>query len=321
MLDRRPLVPAHGTRPGVGQQVDQHVARAQLEQIEAGLADRVAPLLGGRHHQRLDGVDAERLDDGSERGLGHGRQSASTPDIALRPTSMTSHTRPAWNGSPAAKRAGTVNPSVFLPEPPDRRGADAVGAVGVRAHPHRARRVAGQLDRHLGEGGGVEHLHDAHAHRVERGAERRAGDVGGDVLGDGVGLQEGEERLLDREVAGVAGDVEIVAARREPGLELGGDEAAVVGRQRRVAHRGDVRRERDQLVEATRAAVGVARLTRQDLGHDLVGVAVDPALGELRGDELVQPRPERLDEARLVGRPGDVHVLAGAARGAARSPA
>ena len=42
-------------------------------------------------------------------------QSASTPAIALRPTSMTSHTRPAWNGSPAAKRAGTVNPSVFLP--------------------------------------------------------------------------------------------------------------------------------------------------------------------------------------------------------------
>jgi hypothetical protein len=35
-------------------------------------------------------------------------------------------------------------------------------------------------------------------------AERR-----GDVLGDRVGLQEREERLLDREVAGVAGPVDL----------------------------------------------------------------------------------------------------------------
>jgi hypothetical protein len=42
-------------------------------------------------------------------------QSASTPDIALMPTSIACHVRPAWNGSPAAKRRGTDSPSIFFP--------------------------------------------------------------------------------------------------------------------------------------------------------------------------------------------------------------
>jgi nucleotide-binding universal stress UspA family protein len=42
-------------------------------------------------------------------------QSASTPDMALMPTSIACQALPAWNGSPAAKRIGTENPSIFLP--------------------------------------------------------------------------------------------------------------------------------------------------------------------------------------------------------------
>jgi hypothetical protein len=42
-------------------------------------------------------------------------QRASTRDIVLMPTSMACHARPAWNGSPAAKRSGTDRPRVFLP--------------------------------------------------------------------------------------------------------------------------------------------------------------------------------------------------------------
>ena len=38
VLDRRPLVAAHRAGARVGQQVDQHVARVQLEEVEAGLA-------------------------------------------------------------------------------------------------------------------------------------------------------------------------------------------------------------------------------------------------------------------------------------------
>jgi hypothetical protein len=74
----------------------------------------------------------------------------------------------------------------------------------TRVSPACAVSVAGQLNRHLREGGLVEHLHDAHAHRVERLPELPAGDVGGDVVADRVGLEEGEESALDGEVARVA---------------------------------------------------------------------------------------------------------------------
>ena len=48
------------------------------------------------------------------------------------------------------------------------------------------------------------------------------GDLGGDVLGHGVGLQEGQEGLLDGEVAGVAGGVDVAGAGDLPGGQLGG---------------------------------------------------------------------------------------------------
>ena len=56
-------------------------------------------------------------------------QSASTPAIAFSPTSMACQTRPAWNGSPAAKRSGTVVPSVFFPSQFVERVSD--GQAGV----------------------------------------------------------------------------------------------------------------------------------------------------------------------------------------------
>jgi hypothetical protein len=164
----------------------------------------------------------------------------------------------------------------LLAKPPQRRDADLVGAVRVRPHPHQVRRVR-ELERHLGERRLVEHLHHTHADRVERRRERAAADLVGDVLGDRVGLEQREERLLDGEVARVARHIDVGVAgdltRRGVGLE----EAALVG--------GDVRRERDQVVVAARRAAGVADLARVDLGHDLAEVAVDAALGELALDD------------------------------------
>jgi hypothetical protein len=42
-------------------------------------------------------------------------QSASTADMPLSPTSIICQPSPAWKGSPAWKRIGTVAPSIFLP--------------------------------------------------------------------------------------------------------------------------------------------------------------------------------------------------------------
>ena len=103
-------------------------------------------------------------------------------------------------------------------------------------------------------------------------AKLGAAQLGIDVVGDRVGLQKGEERLLDREVTGVAGDVDVVAAGRQAGGRVGPHEAALVGFQRRVADRGDIGREGDQVVEAAAAAVGVANLLGADLGRDLLDV-------------------------------------------------
>ena len=65
-------------------------------------------------------------------------------------------------------------------------------------------------------------------------------------------------------------------------VDVGLDEAALVGGQRVVADGRDVGREGDQVVECAHVAVGVAGLARGDLGDDLAGVSVDRALGELR---------------------------------------
>ena len=63
VLDRSPLVARHRTGARVGEEVDQHLVRGQLEEVEVDRRHGRAPLLLGRQPQRLHGVDPERLDD------------------------------------------------------------------------------------------------------------------------------------------------------------------------------------------------------------------------------------------------------------------
>jgi hypothetical protein len=74
--------------------------------------------------------------------------------------------------------------------------------------------------------------------------------------------------------------------------------------------RGDVGRERHQLVETPGRSVGVQHRLRPHLDHHLVGVPVNATHRELTGHDLVQTRTEGVDEARLDGRPGDRHPVA-----------
>ncbi len=57
------------------------------------------------------------------------------------------------------------------------------------------------------------------------------------MVGDRVGLKESEKRLLDREVAGVTRGIDAVVTRDQPCLQVGLDEAALVGWQALVADR------------------------------------------------------------------------------------
>ena len=63
-----PLVGRHRSGAGVGQQVDQHVLGLEQEEVVSG-CDQRGLTFGARAADRLDGLDAERLDDGLE---GHG---------------------------------------------------------------------------------------------------------------------------------------------------------------------------------------------------------------------------------------------------------
>ena len=62
-LDRGPLVAGHRARAGVGQEVDEDVGRVEPEDVVPGVANRAGAVRGRRQLQRLDRVDAERLDD------------------------------------------------------------------------------------------------------------------------------------------------------------------------------------------------------------------------------------------------------------------
>ena len=61
---RGPLFGGHGAGSRIGQQVDQDVTRRDAEQVIAGLFEVAFALLAGSLPQRLDALDAERLDDG-----------------------------------------------------------------------------------------------------------------------------------------------------------------------------------------------------------------------------------------------------------------
>jgi hypothetical protein len=66
VLHRRPLIARHRAGAGVGQQIDQHVVGVEREQVVAGLGQPRAALLERGEPNRLDRVDAKRLDDGLE---------------------------------------------------------------------------------------------------------------------------------------------------------------------------------------------------------------------------------------------------------------
>ncbi len=61
-----PLLGAHGSGARVGEEVDEHVLRRQLEQVVAGGLEMSLALTPRGHAQGLDGLDLEGLDDGSE---------------------------------------------------------------------------------------------------------------------------------------------------------------------------------------------------------------------------------------------------------------
>jgi hypothetical protein len=61
--DRAPLRSAHRRRARVCEQVDEHAVRRQPEQVVPGLGKPPRSLLGCRHLDRFDTLDAEWLDD------------------------------------------------------------------------------------------------------------------------------------------------------------------------------------------------------------------------------------------------------------------
>ena len=62
-LDAGPLVAAHRAGARVGQQVDDDVLGMDVEEVVAGCREGRLALLDARQPDRLDRVDAERLDD------------------------------------------------------------------------------------------------------------------------------------------------------------------------------------------------------------------------------------------------------------------
>ena len=62
-LDARPLRGRHRAGARIGQQVDEHVIRVEVEQVVAGRLELLLPLRDGRQPDRLDALDAERFDD------------------------------------------------------------------------------------------------------------------------------------------------------------------------------------------------------------------------------------------------------------------
>ena len=83
---------------------------------------------------------------------------------------MAFQKRPAWKAMPCSNRHGMEAPIIFFPTRQIGRDADQGLLLVLRPHPDRELGVAAQAQRHLGEGGVVELLHDAHAGGVDAGA-------------------------------------------------------------------------------------------------------------------------------------------------------
>ena len=78
------MVHGHRPRPRVSEEVDQHILGVELEYVVVRRADRRRSLRVGGLADRLDCLDAKRLDDGSEL---HGRLDVrGKPPVTFRAT-------------------------------------------------------------------------------------------------------------------------------------------------------------------------------------------------------------------------------------------
>jgi len=68
MCSKPVMLGAHGAGATVGEQIDDHVFRAQREDVVVRCPDHLLTLLRGGHLDLLDHFDAERLDDRLEHG-------------------------------------------------------------------------------------------------------------------------------------------------------------------------------------------------------------------------------------------------------------
>jgi hypothetical protein len=69
------LVLRHGAGAGISEQIDEDVLGPEQKRIVPGGGEECDALFAGREADRLHGLDAERLDDGLERGM-HGAGSS-----------------------------------------------------------------------------------------------------------------------------------------------------------------------------------------------------------------------------------------------------
>ena len=115
-------------------------------------------------------------------------------------------------------------------------------------------------------------------------------DPGRDVLGRGVCLQKGKERLLDGEVARIAGRIDAILAGHSPRSEVGLEEAALVLGQPFVPDGGDVRGKRDEQVVFETLPVLEVDAGFVYRADPPAGVSLDPALVELLDDDVVELR-------------------------------
>jgi hypothetical protein len=167
--------------------------------------------------------------------------------------------------------------------------------------------VAARLERQLGEGRAVEHVDDLDACRVERALEASAGHHRRQVIGNRVGLQHGEELVFEREVAGVAGSVELGVPDHLPSRALDAQEPTLVERKAFVADGRRMRRRRHEQIERLGSALREGGLVLPNHEEPAARLALDAATGELALDHLVHARAARFREGGFAGDEPDIH--------------
>ena len=162
-LDARPLVAAHGARARVGEQVDEHVVGVEVEQVVARRLEGRRALLDGRQPDRLDGVDAEGLDDRlpavhagqhtapcrrMSPAIGTVRYLDAETAIVDRRRSPPAHRAGAALGPPVRLPGGGVEPGESMVEAAVREALRGDGSRGAHRAARRARRVLARRPAH-----------------------------------------------------------------------------------------------------------------------------------------------------------------------------